>query len=137
MKIWEIQSSDESMVVTLQDFQKDSDKFDLVQGDVIGSDWVPPVFEVYRKGKHRDFPHALNGVLILTEKSLRVINVLIEKNVEYLPAIHDEIKMTLVNVTTVIDCVDNSRAVPQYVSDGIVNGFDKLAFMEEKILTHF
>lgn len=133
MKIWQVVSAQNSMLVTPHDFEKDKDKLGNFNGNSLKERWSPFSVDIYRKGKGRDFSHILPGILLLTNKSMNILESLIERYVEFLPAENDLLEMTFINVKNVTDSIDYDRSTIDRYSDGEFREFTKIYFIEDKI----
>ncbi|QHW31023.1 hypothetical protein GZH47_09260 [Paenibacillus rhizovicinus] len=133
MKVWKITPSEESIVVKRND-QTDDFIFRASEGESLRNEWKSIKLNVLRKGRHKDFPRMIPGILLLGNKSLQKIEPLINQNVEFLNVENDEMAIMVCNVITVIDCIDYERSEPTYFkSTGRLSGFDKISFYPERV----
>lgn len=88
--------------------------------------WISPSLFEYEDnpGKEGDFPSFVNfsSIPIFSEKACDVLNLLIGKDVEYLPVKHPRgKKYYMVNIMKVLDCVDHEKSDYGAASDGTIS----------------
>lgn len=135
MKVFELKNSPQAMVLTGErtygisghpiatDFKGDS-KID---------DWEPIKLETLYKKNYDDFPNYALGKPIVSEKVKQILAPFVESEVEFLPLIHDEMILFVMNVTNILDCVDWQRSDVKWSKYRNFLGFNKLKIDFSKI----
>ncbi|WP_419871418.1 imm11 family protein [Candidatus Pristimantibacillus sp. PTI5] len=127
MKVWELLSSDKSIVIIVSNREEDRKKINFNGENSV--DWQPIKFKTTIKRKIIDFPNFTKSVPVLSKSSLSILKTYINPYVELLPIEH-EYELFLVNVTNVIDCVDYARSEYDVMPSGRFGGFNSLYFHE-------
>lgn len=135
MKVYEFKVTPQTMVLTsartegvsghplATDFKGDSKK----------EDWCPIRLDTLYEKSYNDFPHYLIGKPIVSEKVKQILEPYIKPDVEFLPLIHDEMDLFMVNVTNILDCVDWQHSDVNRFEGEYFLGFNKLKFDFSKI----
>ncbi|WP_080835879.1 imm11 family protein [Cohnella massiliensis] len=95
--------------------------------------WSPAKVKTATKNSYKDFPVFLTSKPVISARVKEAIEPFVKDEVEFLPLIHEELDLYMVNVTKVLDCVDWKRSDIQTFKDGSLAGFNKLVFDFEKI----
>lgn len=90
--------------------------------------WSPVKIETLYKKKYSDFPYFRYGVPVFLIRVKEIIAPFISNEVEFLPLIHEELELYIVNVTNVLDCVDFERSEARRNSNGKIIAFNKVVF---------
>ncbi|MDP9700961.1 hypothetical protein J2T16_003874 [Paenibacillus intestini] len=131
MKVYALRHKDSCMEINYIDRQHElgSDFKGVMKGGI----WTPTVVKTLCKKRYSDFPRLLPGVPIMKENVRTVLEPRIFREVEFLPLMHEELKLYVVNVINVLDCVDWNRSDIRTYSDGSWADFNKLVFDFSKI----
>ncbi|PQP83690.1 hypothetical protein C0Q44_03095 [Paenibacillus sp. PCH8] len=131
MKVYELRNNDSSMDLNTIDWEHElvSD----FNGDTKSGIWTPAKVKTLYKKKYNDFPRLLIGITIMKETVKEIFEAFISREAEFLPLIHDDLELYVVNVTNVLDCVDWTRSDVRTFSDGEWADFNKLVFDFSKI----
>lgn len=109
----------------------------LVGSDFDGSskkhEWYPVRLETLYKKTYKDFPDFVGGKPVVSARVKDIIQPYVKDEVEFLPLLHDELDLYMINVLKVLDCVDWKRSDIQTFDDGSFAGFNKLVFDFNKI----
>ncbi|MBP3569141.1 MAG: hypothetical protein J6K04_08255 [Lachnospiraceae bacterium] len=101
------------------------------------STWEPIEVERLEPEKGLDLADNMRvstPVPIFSEKAKRLVEDLIGDSVEFLPSVSEEGKFWLVNVTTVLDCIDYEKSeVIRFKSSGRIMDIRKFVFLEEEV----
>ena len=137
MKIWEL--------------ELDWDKYDNLQPVVDWSlemirsfdgrkklqEWEPIEVERLEPEKGLDLADNMwisTPVPVFSEKAKQLVEGILGDTVEFLPTISTEGEFWLVNVTTVLDCVDYEKSeIIRFKSSGRIMDIKKFVFFEEKV----
>lgn len=137
MKVWELSAAEASMSLILKNRDEDKHLFsDHFAGEPMKEWWVPVKLLTYKKGRYKDFPYFRNGSPVFTKKTFDTLYTLICDYVEFLPILHDELELKLINVINVVKAVDYSRSKIRSMSDGTFTGFYSICFLEEAVKGH-
>lgn len=132
MKVYELRNHYKSMIIAT-----DYDKTHPIRSDFDGESklakWLPAKVDTVSKKSYRDFPNFLIGKPVVSARVKEVIEPFVKNEVEFLPLIHDELDLYMINVTNVLDCVDWKRSDVRLTAKGEYAGFNKLVFDFEKI----
>ncbi len=114
MKIYRLDSSEDSMALASKGNTIVTEQVRMAKGKPLNERWAPQEVYTYKKGKKRDFPHLRSGFPIFIPKVIEVVHDLIDKKVELLPLLHEELELYLGNVTEIVDCLDVEKSNPRY-----------------------
>ncbi|MEG6591326.1 imm11 family protein [Paenibacillus barengoltzii] len=132
MKVYELRNHIKSMVIT-----SDNDKSHPITSAFDGvsklAEWTPIKVKTISKKSYRDFPDYRIGKPVISARVKEVIEPFVRTEVEFLPLMHEELDLYMVNVTNVLDCVDWKRSDFESFEDGTLAGFNKLVFDFTKI----
>ncbi|WP_059042048.1 imm11 family protein [Paenibacillus rubinfantis] len=132
MKVYRWKSHVKSMVLT-----SNNDETHPISSDFDGKPkidlWSPTKVETVSKKNFHDFPIYLSSKPVVSARVKKVIEPFVKDEVEFLPLLHEEINLYMINVTNVLDCVDWERSDVQTYKDGSLAGFNKLVFDFTKI----
>lgn len=95
--------------------------------------WTPIEVETYFKRKYREFVKYAIGQPVISASVKSQIGTDILSEVEFLPLIHKELDLVMLNITNVLDCVDWGRSDVSTTDAGNFAGFKKLVFDINKI----
>lgn len=135
MQVYELKNSLQTMVLT-------GERTYGISGHPIATDfkgnskiddWEPIKLETLYKKKYDDFPDYIIGKPIVSKKVKLILEPYIAPEVEFLPLIHDEMDLFMVNVTNILDCVDWQRSEVHWSKNQNFLGFNKLKFDFSKI----
>lgn len=131
MKVYELRNNDSCMDLNTVDWEHE------LASDFNGHNkveiWTPAKVQTLYKKKYNDFPSLIIGKPIMKGNVKNIFEPLMSKEVEFLPLIHSELELYVVNITNVLDCVDWSRSDVRTYSDGEWADFNKLVFDFSKI----
>lgn len=134
MKIWKITSSEKNIVLTISEW---IDFLDNIRGQSLIKEWIP--FEVFIEGskkKYKDFPSFLPGAPVINIEAKKKIESFLEGKVEFLSLIHENYSFFLLNITNVIDCVDQNKSIAEFSKKGKKTNYKKIYFNKELINTN-
>ena len=84
-------------------------------GRPLSAEWAPVRVEHYPVGERGDFPHLASHVPVLSERAWPALEPLIGSAVEALPLLaEDDERYLALNVLSVLDCLDEERAVVEH-----------------------
>ncbi|MBY0206223.1 imm11 family protein [Paenibacillus cucumis (ex Kampfer et al. 2016)] len=131
MKVYALRHKDSCMEIKTMDWEHElaSD----FNGEVKATKWTPTTVKTLYKKRHSDFPSLIIGKPIVRGNVRMVLEPLMSRQVEFLPLMHEELKLYVVNVINVLDCVDWNRSDIRTYSDGSWADFNKLVFDFSKI----
>lgn len=98
--------------------------------------WVPPVFTVYKRNVMGNFPRLAGNLPVFDKTAWSITKSLIADYVEALPLnplCMGWPPLYLINVTTVIDCLDFDRSQVVYFEDGTIMNIRHYAFRKEAV----
>ncbi|WP_438348217.1 imm11 family protein [Paenibacillus sp. FA6] len=134
MKVYKLQNNHSKCMVLMTSDDDEghpiSSRFD---GESKIKHWTPFKLKTIYKKTYRDFPILISGKPVISERVKQVIAPFIENEVEFLPLLHDELELSMVNVINVLECVDWKRSDIRNYEDGSFAGFNKLVFDFNKI----
>ena len=131
MKVYALRHKDSCMDLKTMDWEHElaSD----FNGEVKATKWTPTTVKTLYKKRHSDFPSLIIGKPIIRGNVRTILEPRIFREIEFLPLMHEELELYVVNVTNVLDCVDWDRSDIRTYSDGSWADFNKLAFDFSKI----
>lgn len=108
MRIWKF-NADLNHFDTIAPVGEDDWDLEFCKGEPMGKTWIPLHFEYLENRRKGDSPGFSEPVL--SERALTVLSPIISTFTEILPIFVEKEKFYLLNVTTVLDCIDydNSR----------------------------
>lgn len=130
MKVYEIRSHEKSMILTSIDDEVINNhpiesRFD---GSSKKVNWTPIRIKTLYKKVYKDFPNYLTGKPIVSAKAKKIIEPFIGIQAEFLPLIHDELELYMMNIMNVIDCVDWGKSKVHISSTGVFAGSADIVF---------
>ena len=81
-----------------------------------------------------DFPNLGTHIPVLNSKAVKALADLLKPNGELLPAVCDNEKYYLFNVTKIVDALDEENCRLDRFDDGRVSYIEKYSFFEEKLI---
>jgi hypothetical protein len=93
-----------------------------------GSPWTPPMMEVWREKRRGDFLSIALSVPVMTREAWRIIAPLVQDDVEPLELRSSDGEFLLLNVTRVVDCLDEARSRVTRFTSGKVMRIESFAF---------
>ncbi|AIQ60658.1 imm11 family protein [Paenibacillus borealis] len=134
MRVYSLRSGEDSMDLMLDKTVSAEHPIESkFTGDSKITVWTPPILYTNNKRKYNDFPRYLTGHPIISEKVKNILFPIIAEEIECLPLAHPELKLFMLNITNVIDCVDYSRSVIKLTGKGNFARFIKQVFDFSKI----
>lgn len=134
MRVYSLRSGEDSMDLMLDKSVSAEHPIETnFKGDSKIPLWTPPILYTNNKRKYNDFPRYLSGHPIISEKVKDILLPIIAEEVETLPLAHPDLKMFMLNITNIIDCVDYRRSVIKLTGKGNFARFIKLIFDFSKI----
>ncbi|MEK4850172.1 DUF1629 domain-containing protein [Paenibacillus sp. FSL H7-0756] len=103
------------------------------QGQKLLGKWEPVKIQTYKKRKFNEFPYLIDEKPIVSYKAMNILMPYISTEVEFLPLIHDELDIFMINVINILDCVDWQKSKAKWLQEKYFMGFDKLVFDYTKI----
>ncbi|REE83879.1 hypothetical protein A8990_11658 [Paenibacillus taihuensis] len=80
------------------------------EGNPLTNQWVELEVELRDKGKPADFLRELGGALVVSKRARNVMEQLPNLNVEFLPLKSKDGEFSILNVLTVLDCIDMAQS---------------------------
>lgn len=135
MKVYKFRSHDKAM--SLVDGDKNDERqqhcLDIdFDGSFVAAQWSTPNVKTNYKRQYKDFPSWLPSHPVISIRVKKIIEPFVSKEVEFLPLLHDELELYMLNVTNVLDCIDWQRSIKSVHSNSIIR-FDKQVFDFSKI----
>jgi|GEM_PF-743330 len=136
MKVWKFESNDKEFRIT--NINREDNK---IIREVVGEEkknWEPVDFitESNRR-RNSDFPHIMNGLFAIQDKAKSIIEPYILDKVQFLPInFHDKDvlkEMHIMNVTNIIDCLDEENTQYDIWFDGTRGIVTKEHFFADKL----
>ncbi|MEC0369515.1 imm11 family protein [Paenibacillus chibensis] len=134
MKIYEWIESTKALRLGIEktDINSNHPIFSEFYGDTILSLWSPiEVITIYKK-TYKDFPCYRFGKPVVSRRVKELIEPFTINEIEFLPLLHEELEIYMINVVNVIDCVDYDRS-EILLSVGVMAGFRNIVFDYSKI----
>lgn len=129
MKVYELRNNDDSIDLMLDRLVSAEHPIETkFNGESKMLIWSSPIMYTNTKGKYNDFPRYLPGRPIVSEKVKDILLPIVAGEVETLPLAHPDLKLFMLNITNVIDCVDYKRSVIKLTKKGNFARFIKLVF---------
>lgn len=139
MKIWQLKSKfDGFETLQLVDTDQDYDKYfkeKIYSNSPLINEWVNVKVYTQDGEKYSDNPHlwAGLGILVFSKKATEYLHEFLEENVELLPIEHDKYEYYIIRITKVLDAIDYSKAILKRLKSGLIVGFEKYAFLSDKV----
>lgn len=95
--------------------------------------WSPVEVETLYKKQYHNFPHYRIGKPVVSKKVKDILLPYVTNEIEFLPLLHKDLELYMINVTNVLDCVDWKRSDVKWWKDGSFFGFNKIVFDFDKI----
>ncbi|MEK3901194.1 imm11 family protein [Paenibacillus sp. FSL R7-0179] len=103
------------------------------EGQKLAYSWQPIELITHKEKLFNDFPHFINGKPIISVRVMQILKPFIAHEVEFLPLLHDELNIFMINVINVLDCVDWQKSKVKWFKEKYFLGFDKLVFDFAKV----
>lgn len=103
------------------------------KGQNLARDWQPAEMQNYKRRKFNEFPYLIPEKPIVSQKVMQILKPHTLTEVEFLPLLHNEFELYLMNVTNILDCVDWQRSEAKWLYEKYFMRFDKLVFDFAKI----
>jgi len=108
--------------------------FDRLDGAPLSEDWSAPAVFIYKpKLKPGNFYNSSDGILIADQRATSALRGLFEQAGELLPLNYNGEQYTLLNVTSVIECLDHGKCEWLTVPSGLRYGLRRYEFRPECI----
>lgn len=140
MKIWELKASLDERFETIQlvNFDQDYEKYFKEKFNSIiplAGIWKDVKVYTLEEGESSDCPQfwGHSATPVFSEKALFATQDFLKDKAEALPLVHSEKKYFAIHVLNAIDAIDYNRAVIRQLSTGLRVGFEKYAFIKEKV----
>ncbi|MGM7703481.1 imm11 family protein [Pseudalkalibacillus sp. Hm43] len=136
MKVWMLTVEFGDYEVLSFSNEEASDIFrDNFRGEPMKQNWTPIQVERYKDGVESDFPDGLSIHPVFSEKAVRVLNELLNENVELLPLLTEsgEREYYAINVINVLDCIDERHSEVERFRNGKIMEYTKYAFQKDVI----
>lgn len=133
MKVYEYMTHPKALLLNFADVNN-LDEFLCIDfdGRSIKSEWSPPKIKIQYKRQYKDFPSFISGKPVISARVKAIIEPYVSKEVEFLPLLHDQLELYMLNVTKLLDCIDWQRSIKSNQSNSIIR-FDKQVFDFSKI----
>ncbi|WP_379159270.1 imm11 family protein [Paenibacillus sp. sgz5001063] len=102
-------------------------------GQTLAQDWQPVEMQTLRSKMFNDFFDFVPEKPIVSQKAMQILKPHTVSDVEFLPLIHTELDIFMINVINIIDCVDWQNSKAKWLLEKYFSGFDKLVFDFAKI----
>jgi hypothetical protein len=102
----------------------DWDRFSDFNGRSQLTGWVPVGVTIYRVGKSGDFPYLAPGIPVFSQRAWDALRPLIDPYVEALPLQQGRTTYYAINVTRVLDCLDQERSGVEWLEPGLILDVD-------------
>ncbi|MCJ8012825.1 hypothetical protein MUG84_13895 [Paenibacillus sp. KQZ6P-2] len=133
MKVYRWINNENVMILRYKnDLDNDHPIFTSFNGDSVLGSWTPFELITFYKKKYKDIPLYDSGMPVVSRRVRDIIEPYVANEVEFLPLIHEELELYMINVTNIIDCVDYDRS-EVLLSVGKMAGFTKIVFDFSKI----
>ncbi|MED5020781.1 hypothetical protein P9847_26320 [Paenibacillus chibensis] len=111
MKVYQWVNNEKVMSLSYKSDLNDSHPiFTSFNGDSVSASWTPfEVITIYKK-KYKDIPLYASGMPVVSKRVREIIEPFVASEVEFLPLIHGELELYMINVTNILDCVDYDRS---------------------------
>lgn len=103
------------------------------KGQELAKTWRPVELQTLESKIFNEFLEFVSGKPVVSEKVMQVLKSCLAHEVEFLPLIHDELDISLINVTNILDCVNWQKSEVKWFKEKYFLGFDKLVFDFAKI----
>lgn len=140
MKIWELCADVDGFDgFTLVENSKKLELIDMFNGTKLAKIWTPMIVKYINgrniKGKPKrkgDLSHFLAGAYIVNSIFVDELKGYVEDHAEFLPLIYKNKEYYLMNVTTIINCINHDKSEFEYSpSTGEVMWCKRYSFIEE------
>lgn len=133
MKVYKWVNNEKVMTLSYKSDSNDSHPiFTSFNGDSVLGLWTPfEVVTIYKR-KYRDIPLYSSGMPVISKRVREIIEPFVANEVEFLPLVHDELELYMMNITNILDCVDYDRSEVR-LSVGKMAGFEHIVFDFSKI----
>ncbi|MBH5318767.1 hypothetical protein I6N90_13250 [Paenibacillus sp. GSMTC-2017] len=101
----------------------------------LSNQWVQHEVKLVEKGKPADFLKELGGALIASRRARDAIEQMPNLNIEFLPLTSTDGEFSILNVLTVLDCVDHTKSKESRIGDSLKD-YEELALIEDKVKGH-
>ncbi|AJS61133.1 imm11 family protein [Paenibacillus sp. IHBB 10380] len=135
MKVYELKNNNKAMLLAAVEDRNHPINFGF-NGETKEQIWSPIEVETLYKRTYKDFPVYRIGKPVISAKVKRAIESFISSEVEFLPLVHKELELYMINVTNILDCVDWERTDVEWTEENSFAGFNKLVFDFSKIPEH-
>ncbi|MFC4779235.1 imm11 family protein [Paenibacillus sp. GCM10023252] len=130
MKIWQLRPIEKCMELDfnlLEDYQND------FQGVPIHHSYENRI-SLVKKGRHNEIAYLTAGIPVFNLKAFDVVSDLIKDDVQFLPTTVEGNEFVLVNVLSLINCLDYTKSVVEKNNRlGFVDGISEIYFLEAYI----
>jgi hypothetical protein len=140
VKIWELKASLDERFETIQlvNFDQDYEKYFKERFNSITpleDVWEEVKIYTLEEGESSDCPKfwGHSAAPVFSERALDVTQDFLKDKVEVLPLAHPEKNYFAIHVMNAIDAIDYNRAVIRQLRSGLRVGFEKYAFIKEKV----
>ncbi|MDD3073833.1 MAG: hypothetical protein PHS56_05325 [Eubacteriales bacterium] len=131
MRIWKLHA-DVNHFDTIATVDEDDWDLDFCNGESLKNTWVPLHFEYLDNRRRGDSPGFSEPVL--SERALTVLSPLISTFSEILPIFVEKEKFYLLNVTTVLDCIDyDNSCFETFPDSNRIMWFQSYSFLPEVV----
>ena len=135
VKVYQFKTHANAMLLNVADvdnLEEDHCLYIDFDGSSVKAEWSPPKLKTQYKRQYKDFPNLISGKPVISAKVKHIIEPFLRNEVEFLPLLHDELELYMLNVTNLLDCIDWKRSIKSDQSDSIIR-FDKQVFDFSKI----
>lgn len=140
MKIWELKASLDERYATIQlvNFNRDYEKYFKEKFNSItplAGVWEDVKVYTLEEGEFSDCPQfwGYSAAPVFSARALDITQDFLKDEVEVLPLMHPEKELFAIHVLNAVEAIDYNHAVIRQLSSGLRVGFEKYAFIEEKV----
>ncbi|KHL92695.1 hypothetical protein QW71_27550 [Paenibacillus sp. IHB B 3415] len=103
------------------------------EGQILAYTWQPVELQTHKEKSFNEFPHFVNGKPVVSERVMQILKPYTAHEVEFLPLMHNEFDIFMINVTNILDCVDWQKSKAKWFKEKYFLGFDDLVFDFAKV----
>ncbi|MCQ6559977.1 imm11 family protein [Paenibacillus mendelii] len=135
MKIWWLDYHPAYNTVNFENYEDGKNLREILQdASPLSRNWVSHNVVLDNKGKPSDILNAVGGSLIVSERAKEIITQLPDTNVEFLPLTSSEGEFYVLNVLTVLNCVDPNQSKEKRLgSSNKLIDYEELEFYKDVV----
>ncbi|MDR6882437.1 imm11 family protein [Bacillus sp. 3255] len=135
MRVWKLgydSNNYEGFRIVEGDWTELIEKF---EGKPLLHEWKPIKLELYEEAARSDAPSFLGSAPVLSANAVQQLQPLINDSVEILPTDFDREEYFIINVLSVLNCIDYDASIIKRYRSGRIMRFEKYEFIPE-IVNH-